>query len=65
MDWAKAKGVDVPDIKGAVEIIRSLVHGLISLTMVDRIYGGAPHAKELLRRAMRDMFAAWSAGQKG
>jgi AcrR family transcriptional regulator len=63
VDWAKAKGVDVPDIKGAVEIIRSLVHGLISLTMVDRIYGGESQAKELLRRAMRDMFAAWSTGQ--
>jgi len=63
VDWAKAKGVDIPDIKGAVEIIRSLVHGLISLTMVDRLYGGGPHAKELLRRAIRDMFAAWSAGQ--
>jgi AcrR family transcriptional regulator len=63
-EWAMAKGVDIPEIEGAVEIIRSLVHGLISLTMVDRIYGGEPRAKELLQRAMRDMFAAWSAGQK-
>jgi hypothetical protein len=46
-----------------VEIIRSLVCGLISLTMVDRIFGGEPRAKELLQRTMRDMFAAWSAGQ--
>jgi hypothetical protein len=64
MDWAKAKGVDVPDIKGAVEIIRSLVHGLISLTMVDRINGGEARAKELLQRAMRDMFAAWLVRKK-
>ena len=64
VEWATMKGVDIPDTKGAVEIIRSLIHGLISLTMVDRIYGGEPRAKELIQRAMRDMFAAWSAGQK-
>ena len=64
VEWARVKEVDVHDLKGAVEIIRSLVHGLISLTMVDRVYGGEPRAKELLQRAMRDMFAAWSAGQK-
>ncbi len=64
VDWAREKRVDIPDIKGAVEIIRSLVKGLISLTMLDRLYGGESHAKELLRRAMRDMFVAWSVGQK-
>jgi hypothetical protein len=37
------------------------VHGLISLAMVGRFYGGEPRAKELIQRAMRDMFAAWSA----
>jgi len=60
-DWAQAKGVVIQDMEGAVEIMRSLVHGLISLAMVDRIYGGEPRAKELIQRAMRDMFAAWSA----
>jgi hypothetical protein len=63
VDWVKVKGVDIPDVGGAVEIIRSLVHGLISLTIVDRIFGGDPRAKELLQRAMRDTFTAWSAGQ--
>ena len=62
--WAQARGVDIPDLEGAVEIIRSLVHGLISLTMADRINGGEPRAKELIHRAMRDMFAAWSARQE-
>jgi AcrR family transcriptional regulator len=59
-DWAQAKGVDIPDMEGAVEIIRSLVHGLISLTMVDRVHGGESRAKQLVQRAMRDMFVAWS-----
>ena len=59
-EWAQAKGVDIPDIEGAVEIMRSLVHGLISLTMVDRIYGGEARAKELIQRALHDMFIAWS-----
>jgi AcrR family transcriptional regulator len=64
VDWAKVKGVDIPDIDGTVEIIRSLNHGLISLLMVDRISGGEPRAKELMQRAMRDLFATWSARQK-
>jgi AcrR family transcriptional regulator len=64
VDWARAKGVDIPDMKGAVEIIRSLVHGLISLTMVDRFYGGESRAKELLQRAMHDMFVAWRTSPK-
>ena len=62
--WMQATGVDIPDVEGAVEIMRSLVHGLISLTMADRLHGGEAHAKELLQRAMRDMFAAWRARQK-
>ncbi len=59
IDWMQATGVDIPDVEGAVQIIRSLVHGLISLTMADRIYGGEARAKQLVQRAMRDMFAAW------
>ncbi|HKV57763.1 MAG TPA: TetR/AcrR family transcriptional regulator [Ktedonobacteraceae bacterium] len=58
-DWMQATGVDIPDVEGAVQIIRSLVHGLISLTMADRIYGGEARAKQLVQRAMHDMFAAW------
>lgn len=65
VDWAQANGVDIPDIEGAVEIMRSLVHGLISLTMVDRIHGGEPRAKELIQRAMREMFVAWRARRAG
>ena len=64
VEWSTMNGVEVPDVQGAAEIIRSLVHGLISLTMVDRINGGEPRAKELLHRAMRDMFAGWLAGKK-
>ena len=59
VDWMHTMGVDIPDVQGAVEIIRSLVHGLISLTMADRIHGGEARAKQLLQRAMDDMFAAW------
>lgn len=63
-DWMQTMGVEIPDVEGAVVIMRSLVHGLISLTMADRIHGGEARAKELLQRAMRDMFAGWSARQK-
>lgn len=59
VDWMQTMGVDLPDVEGAVEIIRSLVHGLISLTMADRIQGGQARAQQLLQRAMRDLFVAW------
>ena len=59
VDWMHTMGVDIPDVEGAVQIIRSLVHGLISLTMADRIHGGEACAKQLLQRAMRDLFVAW------
>lgn len=58
-DWMQMTGVDIPDIEGAVVIMRSFAHGLISLVMADRIYGGEARAKQLLERAMRDMFVAW------
>jgi AcrR family transcriptional regulator len=65
LDWAQAVGVDIPDVEGAVEIIRSLIHGLISLTMADRIRGGEPRAKQLMRRSIQELFVAWSAARAG
>lgn len=59
-DWTRVAGIDIPDVQGALTIMRSLIHGLISLTVVDRIHGGAPEAKKLLRRAIVDLLASWS-----
>jgi AcrR family transcriptional regulator len=59
-DWAQSAGVDIPDREAALVIIRALKHGLISLTMIDRIDGGAPEAKKLLRRAISNLLVSWS-----
>jgi AcrR family transcriptional regulator len=59
-DWAQAIGVELPDPQGALAIMRGLVHGLVSLTVVNRINGGAPEAKKLLRQALSDLLYAWS-----
>jgi len=59
-DWTRTVGICIPDQQGALTIIRSLIHGLISLTMIDRVQGGAPEAKKLLRRAISDLLASWS-----
>jgi AcrR family transcriptional regulator len=64
-DWTQAGGIDIPDLQGALTIMRSLIHGLISLTMIDRINGGAPEAKKLLRRAVSDLLVSWSMAKKG
>lgn len=59
-DWAQSVGICIADPQGALTILRSLIHGLISLTIVDRISGGPPEAKKLLRRAISDLLFSWS-----
>ena len=42
-----------------VNILWSTAHGLVALTMADRIRGGQAQAMQLLDRATRDMLLAW------
>lgn len=63
-DWAESVGVRIPDEEGAVQIIHSLLHGLVSLAMVDRIMGGEPRAKQLVQRAIHEMLLAWSSTKR-
>ena len=59
-DWIRATGVSLPDPQGALAIVRGLMHGLISLAVVDRIQGGAAEGKKLMRRAIADLLTSWS-----
>jgi hypothetical protein len=55
----EAHGVQRSDLNGDVDILWSLLHGLISLTMTGRIAGGEQRAAALVERAVHDLLLAW------
>lgn len=59
-DWSRTQGIDLMDVKDAVEIFRSLLHGMIALKMANRMYGDDARVHRLIRRAVHDLLAAWS-----
>ncbi|HEY4034373.1 MAG TPA: TetR/AcrR family transcriptional regulator [Ktedonobacteraceae bacterium] len=62
-DWAQTSGIVLEDAFGAVEIAWSLVHGMVSLTLVERIEGGEPRARLLLHQGLQALLA-WITKQK-
>ncbi len=52
-DWAQANGIVLEDAFGAVEIAWGLMHGIVSLTLVERIEGGEPRARLLLHQGLQ------------
>jgi AcrR family transcriptional regulator len=64
-DWAQCNSVILQDAFGATEILWSLIHGMLSLTMVDRIEGGEPRARLLLHQALQALLLAWKINKKG
>jgi len=63
-DWAQTQGIDLPDVEGVVDIFRAFLHGLVSLKMEDRIHADNARARQLVRRAIHDLLAAWSLTKK-
>jgi AcrR family transcriptional regulator len=59
-DWSQTQGIDLPEVEDAVEIFRSLLHGLISLRMENRVHGDEARIRRLIRRAVHDLLTAWS-----
>ncbi|MBA2394940.1 MAG: TetR/AcrR family transcriptional regulator [Ktedonobacteraceae bacterium] len=64
-DWAQDSGIVLEDAFGAIETFWSLIHGMVSLTMADRIVGGEPRARQLLYQAFQTLLLGWSTKQKG
>ncbi len=52
-DWAQTSGIVLEDAFGALEIAWSLMHGMVSLTLVERIEGGEPRARLLLHQGLQ------------
>ncbi len=59
--WAQAYGVVLPDPQGAVETLWALLHGLVAVTLLDRVGGGPERAERLAVQATRDLLFAWAA----
>ncbi len=64
LNWAEGRGVALSDAGGATEIVWSLVHGLVSLALVNRVEGGEQRAKNLMHRAIQSQLAGWEVAQK-
>lgn len=58
--WACAKGVVLMDAEGAVDTTWGLLHGLISVSLLGRLRGGEERARDLARKAIKDLLSAWS-----
>ena len=63
--WANDAGVTLRDPQGALETVWALGHGMVSVTMLERIGGDAPKAKQLFDRAIHDLLTAWAAHGQG
>lgn len=64
LDWAQEREVVLFDAFGATEIVWSLLHGLVSLAIVNRIEGGEQHARDLMHHAIQSQLAGWEVSQK-
>lgn len=58
-DWARAEGVTLHDPQGAVETLWALLHGLVTVGMLDRLGGGPARAEGLAVQALQDLLFAW------
>jgi AcrR family transcriptional regulator len=55
-------GKEADDVEGKVALLWATAHGLVALTMVDRIPGGQQEALRLAEQATRDYITSWRSG---
>jgi len=58
-DWAQEREIALQDASGAADIVWSLLHGLVSLGLVNRIEGGEQRARDLMHQALQNQLMAW------
>jgi AcrR family transcriptional regulator len=60
VDWAQEQGIKLDDPLGAAEIVWSLLHGLVSLHLVNRVGSGEEQkARALMHQALRNQLVGW------
>lgn len=57
--WAKANNVHLSDPTASAEIVWSLMHGWVSLALIDRVYSDEGRAKQLLNNAVDALLHGW------
>jgi AcrR family transcriptional regulator len=60
-DWAQERGIILKDVAGAADIVWSLLHGLVSLHLVNRVGEGEQNASDLMHYAIQSQLAGWQA----
>lgn len=60
-DWARAGGITLYHPEEVVETLWALLHGLVSVALLDRLGGGPARGEHLAERAVRDLLFAWAA----
>lgn len=63
--WATANHVKLQDPVAAAEIVWSLLHGWVSLTLIDGVYRDERRAKLLLDDALQALLRGWQAAIPG
>ncbi|HZO70974.1 MAG TPA: TetR/AcrR family transcriptional regulator [Ktedonobacteraceae bacterium] len=63
-EWAQSRGIELPDVKDAVEIFRAFLHGLVCLKMEHRMRGDEARVRRLVRRGIHDLLTSWSLSTK-
>lgn len=58
---AIVSGKPIPDVQGAVGIVRAMLHGFIALMMAARMEKDNEYITELIKRGIRDLLNAWGA----
>lgn len=61
VNWAAANNVQLDDPIAGAEIVWSLLHGCVSLTLIDGVYDDQDHAKQQLNAAVRALLHGWRA----
>jgi AcrR family transcriptional regulator len=64
IEWAGQNGVELEDTFGATEIMWSLLHGLVSVYLLNRFAGGEVRVKGLLQQAVRSQLLGWKFSKK-
>lgn len=57
--WANAHAVHLDDPRASAEIVWSLLHGWVSLSVIDGVYADQERAKRLLNDALRALLQGW------
>jgi hypothetical protein len=57
--WMEQCKVKSPDLDAKIDALWASMHGLITLTMAQRIAGGEQRAQRVMEQPIRDLLCAW------